>query len=134
MIVRSNTKEAIEAIYEFTEYIPEAGLFIARKHTSKRSRGELLGRLDGKGYLRFCVGSIEDKSHRWAYLYMVGIIPDCMDIDHINRQRLDNRWENLRLATRSENNYNRKFAKKNPYLDFVKELPNDTSIIIERDW
>lgn len=108
MSVHLNTEEAVKAIHEYTEYIPEAGLFVCRKHTSKRSRGELLGRLDGKGYLRFCVGGVEDKSHRWAYLYMVGIIPDGMDIDHINRSRLDNRWENLKLATRSENNSNRR--------------------------
>lgn len=124
MIVLLNTKEAIDAIHHYTEYIPAAGLFICTRHTSKRSRGELLGRTDDKGYLRFCVGGIEDKTHRWAYLYMVGLIPDGMVIDHINRCPFDNRWENLRLATVSENNYNRKFTKAflNPHLGFVKDL------------
>ena len=44
-------------------------------------------------------------AHRLAWLYMTGEWPEA-DIDHANGDRLDNRWENIRAANRSENNQN----------------------------
>jgi hypothetical protein len=47
-----------------------------------------------------------------VYTTFVGPYPDYMTIDHINRIRHDNRLCNLRLATRTEQNYNRYLQEK----------------------
>lgn len=58
--------------------------------------------IDGTRYL----------AHRLAFLYMTGAWPDC-DVDHINLDRADNRWGNLRQATRSQNMANGKLRSSN---------------------
>ena len=86
-------------------YDPETGDFtwlVARKGTlrcktagTKHNRGYRTIHLNYKCYL----------AHRLAWLYMMGDWPK-HTIDHINGIRDDNRWSNLREATRQENNFN----------------------------
>jgi hypothetical protein len=56
----------------------------------------------------------KDKEGRHFRMHRVLMnTPIGMDTDHINRNKLDNRRNNLRICTRSENNINSKTRKDN---------------------
>lgn len=52
-------------------------------------------------------------THRLVWEQVNGPIPEGFDVDHINGDKHDNRLENLRLATRSQNMCNRSKTTKN---------------------
>lgn len=62
--------------------------------------------MEKKGYIAICVKTKTYKAHRLAWLYVYGEMPK-NQIDHINGIKDDNRIDNLREATASENMFNR---------------------------
>lgn len=63
------------------------------------------------GYILVCINFKLFRVHRLIYQMNAGKIPDGFDVDHINGNRKDNRFENLRIALRSENLHNSKVHK-----------------------
>lgn len=66
-----------------------------------------LGSLNHKGYVRVCVSGRFFFAHRIIWMMHNHDIPQEKQIDHINRVKADNRIENLRLVTPSQNIANR---------------------------
>jgi len=78
-----------------------------------QNAGKVAGSLNGSGYLQLNIFGKQYRVHRIIYVMHHGEIPDQILIDHINRNPLDNRIENLRLATSPQNKNNTSVTKRN---------------------
>lgn len=75
-------------------------------------RGDLAGSKNGAGYCSIRINRRAYLAHRLAWFYVTGAWP-VGEIDHKNGDRFDNRFENLRLSTHSQNMGNRKINTSN---------------------
>lgn len=105
-----------ESLKEIFDYDPSTGLFHHRTSRGGVWAGSIAGCLDSTtGYVRVRVYGKKYAAHRLAILYMTGeSVADGMTVDHINGDRADNRFDNLRICTNAENSCNVKPHKDNP--------------------
>jgi hypothetical protein len=96
---------------ELLHYDPETGVFTWRVAAANCIQaGDIAGSPNGDGYRQIKIGGRPYLAHRLAFLFITGEWPPG-EIDHKNADRTDNRWANLRAATRSQNMANgRKLA------------------------
>ena len=101
-----------ERLTEVLDYDPDIGVFTWKKSTTNCVRaGAVAGAVSG-GYRRIKIDCRLYAAHRLAWLYQTRSWPPDM-IDHIDGNKLNNRFRNLREATRSENNSNSKRPANN---------------------
>ena len=80
--------------------------FLRWKHTNRQKRaGNIAGMTDLDGYHRIKINRKLYSAHRLIYAWHHGSCPE--SLDHINRDRSDNRIENLRPATLSQQQFNK---------------------------
>lgn len=88
-------------------YDPDTGLFSWKISTAICVKvGGIAGSETERGYVRIMIGNKHYKAHRLAWFYVTGEWPSDQ-IDHINGNRSDNRFANLREASHAENVRNR---------------------------
>jgi hypothetical protein len=119
-----------EIVRKLLDYDPDTGaltwrarsidMFSNGKYGRARSRsawnarwaGAVAGRPNTWGHLQIGIYGRRYLSHRLAWLWMTGEWPT-NTVDHKDMDPSNNRWENLRLATMSQQNMNQRPGKNN---------------------
>jgi HNH endonuclease/AP2 domain len=126
-----------ELLKELLRYDPKTGLFYWNCARPKIRVGQVAGtRKHHKGYVIIEILSQAYAAHRLAWFYMTGVWPT-EHIDHVNKNKSDNRFDNLREATRAQNRANSKTLNKHGlkgvyFHKWLKEKPYEARITSER--
>jgi hypothetical protein len=96
---------------ELFRYDPVAGLLYWRVGRPGLRPGTVAGTL-ADGYVQVEADGRFYRAHRIAWLLQTGKWPQHL-LDHANRCRDDNRWDNLREATPLQNSRNRSLCARN---------------------
>lgn len=92
-------------VKEIYSYNPDTGIFLRK--------GDYVGITESSNkYLRAHYRGKTYSVHRLIWIYMTGDAP-ANDVDHIDHDRQNNKWENLRLVSRKQNMQNAIKSKAN---------------------
>jgi len=107
-----NTQELYDYLHTNYEY-RDGHLYYKQVHklNTNCKIGDRAGTQNGNGYWHITIKDKIYKAHHLVYLYHNQKLPKM--IDHINHIKNDNRIENLREVTDSENGHNRGTPKNN---------------------
>ena len=94
------------------KYDPETGDFVWACSLGRCAAGNKAGHRHKAGYRIIRINGKSHMAHRLAWVYMTGKMPED-EIDHINGDKSDNRFCNLREATRCQNSRNRAVMRNN---------------------
>ena len=102
-----------EIVRELFDYDAKEGVLIWKSLKSKRIKvGSIAGCINAKGYVQVAVLGKRYLAHRVIWLWHYGYVPENV-IDHINRDKKDNRLDNLRETSSQCNMRNSKLCKRN---------------------
>ena len=93
------TQKRVRELFDFNA---DTGILTRKSVLRSKKADRASGCLTNNGYLVVSIDCATYLLHRVIWLYVYGYFPE-HDIDHINRDKCDNRLENLREATRACN-------------------------------
>jgi hypothetical protein len=118
----NRAKEAALApamLKELFDYSPETGELTWRRRSdpalafwNNRFAGKRAGSQMQGGHREVFINAVRHREHRVIWAWMTGKWP-LGEIDHKNRIRHDNRWENLRDVSTAQNAWNKWVPEKN---------------------
>lgn len=91
------TQERVRELFDYVD-----GNLIWKIDKRKIRKNDIVGYINSVGYLAANIGYEKYLVHRLIWFYFNGYFPE-NDIDHIDRNKLNNKIENLREVTRSCN-------------------------------
>ena len=97
----------LEGIEDNLTYDPITGVFKYKTRKGRKNKDLVATSKDSHGYIRVSYKGRRYLGHRVAFYIMRGYWPK-EDVDHIDGNRLNNKWSNLREASRSQNLWNQK--------------------------
>jgi hypothetical protein len=111
---KSKPLPPLERLFEVFDYDESGQLFWKKKpHSNSRvASGQPVSGVDAAGYGRVKLDRQDYKIHRIIWAMANNCDPGELEIDHQNRDKLDNRPQNLRVATSKQNKQNRVFTPK----------------------
>lgn len=102
-----------DQVLEYFNYDLDSGSLIWRRSCGTARKGTVAGSpSDERGYIRVQVLGQTYYAHQLIWFYVTGKWPTS-DIDHIDSSTANNRWSNLREATRSQNVRNTPIRRDN---------------------
>lgn len=106
-------RPSAERLRELLNYEPDTGRLTWRSRLTRTDLNGLeAGTLDVRGYRAVFIDGYRAPGHRAIWCMQTGRWP-VGHVDHINGERADNRWENLREVTMQGNAHNRRKPHKN---------------------
>lgn len=96
-------------------HLRDDGALVWKFKRGRSAAGREAGCINNHGRWKVSVDGEYFLRSRLVWIYVNGDIPDGLEIDHIDRDGLNDRIENLRLATRSENQCNQGPKGKKKY-------------------
>lgn len=97
----------IERVRALLSYDPNTGIVVWIAKSSSLSRvqiGDSFGGIDDKGYISGKIDGTKWYAHQLAFILVLGYLPEL--VDHRDRTKTNNRWDNIRPANHEINNRN----------------------------
>lgn len=96
---------------ELAHYCPETGQFTHLQSKGRKKAGMPAGSIRRDGYVYVMFDGFRGMAHQFAFLYVTGEWPT-QEIDHIDGNKANNAFSNLRQVSRRANTENKRIAKR----------------------